>query len=192
MDTRTRKLILDKGLKVFLSDTVGFIRKLPTHLVASFHATLEETRQARLLLHIVDASSHDAEMKIEAVNEVLKSLECDSKPTLLVFNKIDIASNLEESLLRDKYPDAEFISAATGAGIDSFLARLKDLLLVNSVKSTVKIPHSNAKLIAEALDSGFVVSSEYDGTHAIFEMELPPEDLGRLKSRGAVEEEISD
>ena len=89
LDTRTRQWHLKDWGRVLLSDTVGFIRDLPHHLVASFKATLEEARQARLLLHVVDASSPQAEEQIKAVNEVLKELGCDDKPTLLVLNKID-------------------------------------------------------------------------------------------------------
>src|SRR5881227_3539804 len=89
LDTRTRQWRLKDWGRVLLSDTVGFIRDLPHHLVASFKATLEETRQARLLLHVVDASSPVAEEHIKAVNGVLKELGCGDKPTLLVLNKID-------------------------------------------------------------------------------------------------------
>src|SRR5438034_5390669 len=89
LDTRTRQWRLSDWGRVLLSDTVGFIRDLPHHLVASFKATLEEVRQARLLLHVVDASNPAAEQHIQAVNAVLKELGCDKKPTLLVLNKVD-------------------------------------------------------------------------------------------------------
>src|SRR5207302_366923 len=89
LDTRTRQWHLKDWGRVLLSDTVGFIRELPHHLVASFKATLEETRQARLLLHVVDASNPAAEEQIKAVNQVLKELGCADKPTLLVLNKVD-------------------------------------------------------------------------------------------------------
>src|SRR6185295_8929796 len=89
LDTRTRQWQIKDWGKVLLSDTVGFIRELPHHLVASFKATLEEARQARLLLHVVDASNPAAEEQIQAVNKVLKELGCEHKPTLLVLNKVD-------------------------------------------------------------------------------------------------------
>src|SRR5205807_3769441 len=100
LDTRTRKWRIPPtsapseggsggGFKVLLSDTVGFIRDLPHHLIASFKATLEEARQARLLLHVVDASNAHAEEQIQAVVAVLKELEVHDKPTLLVLNKVD-------------------------------------------------------------------------------------------------------
>src|SRR6187399_3792786 len=81
LDTRTRQWHLKDWGRILLSDTVGFIRELPHHLVASFKATLEEARQARLLLHVVDASNPLAEVQIKAVNEVLKELDCDKRPT---------------------------------------------------------------------------------------------------------------
>src|SRR5207302_1645750 len=89
LETRTRQWHLKDWGRVLLSDTVGFIRELPHHLIASFKATLEETRQARLLLHVVDASSPTAEDQIKAVQQVLKELACADKPTLLVLNKMD-------------------------------------------------------------------------------------------------------
>src|SRR5262249_22720291 len=89
LDTRTRQWHIKDWGRILLSDTVGFIRELPHHLIASFKATLEETRQARLLLHVVDASSPMAEEQIKAVFSVLKELGCADKPTLLVLNKVD-------------------------------------------------------------------------------------------------------
>src|SRR5437588_6330060 len=94
LDTRTRQWHLRDWRRVLLSDTVGFIRELPHHLIASFKATLEETRQARLLLHVVDASNPQAEEQIKAVNKVLADLGCGDKPTLLVLNKVDRISDL--------------------------------------------------------------------------------------------------
>src|SRR5205085_5150063 len=88
-NTRTRHWHLKDCGRVLLSDTVAFIRELPHHLVASFKATLEETRQARLLLHVVDASNPAAEEQIKAVKQVLTEIGCDGKPTLLVLNKVD-------------------------------------------------------------------------------------------------------
>src|SRR4029450_13745421 len=89
LDTRTRQWTIRDWGKVLLSDTVGFIRDLPHHLVASFKATLEEARQARLLLHVVDASNPMAEAQVEAVKKVLAELDCANKPAILVLNKVD-------------------------------------------------------------------------------------------------------
>src|SRR5438067_3310983 len=118
LDTRTRQWAIKDWGRVLLSDTVGFIRDLPHHLIASFKATLEEARQARLLLHVVDASSPVAEEQVTAVNAVLKELGCDAKPTLLVLNKADkVPDRSYLDVLMSHHPKAVAVSAATGQGL---------------------------------------------------------------------------
>src|SRR5207237_9996684 len=120
LDTRTRQWHLKDWGRVLLSDTVGFIRDLPHHLVASFKATLEEARQARLLLHVVDASNPAAEEQIKAVNAVLRELDCAAKPTLLVLNKIDRVKDLSYlHVLQKHHSKAVPVSAATGRRLSS-------------------------------------------------------------------------
>src|SRR5437870_1804542 len=120
LDTRTRQWRLADWGKVLLSDTVGFIRDLPHHLIASFKATLEETRQAKLLLHVVDASSPAAEQHIRAVNEVLRELGCGDKRTLLVLNKIDrVVERSVLDVLLQHHRRAVAVSGATGLGLDA-------------------------------------------------------------------------
>ncbi|MGE5524477.1 MAG: GTPase HflX [Rhodospirillaceae bacterium] len=123
LDTTTRRVHMESGAAVVLSDTVGFIRHLPHSLVAAFRATLEETVHADLLLHVVDASSPDRETQIEAVNEVLKEIGGDRTPQVLVYNKIDLTS-FEPRVERDEYGKIAgvWLSAQTGTGVD--LARL--------------------------------------------------------------------
>src|SRR5947199_1724505 len=119
LDTRTRQWHMKEWGRVLLSDTVGFIRDLPHHLIASFKATLEEARQARLLLHVIDASNPQAEDQIKAVNKVLAELGCGSKPTLLVLNKADLVKDPSFlHVLQAHHPRAIAVSAATGQGID--------------------------------------------------------------------------
>src|SRR5262249_28218352 len=119
LDTRTRQWHLRDWGRVLLSDTVGFIRDLPHHLVASFKATLEETRQARLLLHVVDASNGHAEEHIKAVNRVLAELEIADKPMVLVLNKIDRVSDPTTiSILQNHHPRSVAVSAARRQGLD--------------------------------------------------------------------------
>src|SRR6516225_4210847 len=116
LDTRTRQWHLKEWGRVLLSDTVGFIRDLPHHLIASFKATLEEARQARLLLHVVDASSETADEQIKSVNTILKELGCADKPALLVLNKVDrLADRSYLAVLIRHHPRAVAISAATGS-----------------------------------------------------------------------------
>src|SRR5438094_4017279 len=119
LDTRTRQWHLKDWGRVLLSDTVGFIRDLPHRLVASFKATLEETRQARLLLHVVDASNETAEEQITAVNQVLKEIGCQDKRTLLVLNKVDRLNELSNlQVLMRHHPRAVGVSAAKRRGLD--------------------------------------------------------------------------
>ncbi len=129
LDTRTRQWHLKDWGRVLLSDTVGFIRDLPHHLIASFKATLEEARQARLLLHVVDASNPHAEEQIKAVNAVLKELGCGDKPTLLVLNKIDRVTDLSFlQVLQAHHPRAVAVSAATGQGLDELRDAVIEML----------------------------------------------------------------
>ena len=128
LDTRTRQWHIRDWGRVLLSDTVGFIRDLPHHLVASFRATLAEARHAKLMLHVVDASSPYAEQQIKAVNAVLSELECDKNPTILVLNKIDRVPNRAElAVLTAHHPKAVAVSALTGEGI----AELEDAVMAS-------------------------------------------------------------
>ena len=145
LDPTTRLLDLPDNQHVLLSDTVGFLKKLPHHLVAAFKATLEEVVEADLLLHVVDVSHPEAESQIDAVDEVLKELGAFERPTLMLFNKIDL---LEEEghiqLFRSKYPDSLAISAQNGTGLQA----LKDLL-------AERFFDSGRRCVARALLSGW-------------------------------------
>ena len=130
LDTRTRAWTLPYGLRVLLSDTVGFIRDLPHHLVTSFRATLEEARHADLLLHVVDLSAADAAGQIEAVNAVLAEIGCAEKPALIVFNKVDLlpAEDHRLNVLLHHHPDSVTVSALRGTGLDALRERVLALL----------------------------------------------------------------
>jgi GTP-binding protein HflX len=126
LDATTRVLYLPDGHRVLLTDTIGFIRKLPPHLIASFHATLEEVRTADLLLHVVDVSHTAMDEHIRVVEETLKGIGAGDKPTILVLNKADklLPEWDKEALLR-RYPNAVFVSALTGEGLDNLLLRIQ-------------------------------------------------------------------
>jgi len=127
LDTTTRRVHTAAGVGVVLSDTVGFIRRLPHTLVAAFRATLEETIHADLLLHVVDASSPDRDAQISAVNEVLAEIGADAVPQVLVFNKID-RTRVPARVDRDEYGRIKrvWVSAASGEGLDSVQLILED------------------------------------------------------------------
>jgi len=130
LDPTTRIFSVERGARALLTDTVGFIRKLPPHLVASFRATLEEVAEADLLLHIVDATEPDIEAHIEAVENVLESIGALQRPRLSVFNKIDSVTDEVSMLgLRARYPGAVFASALTKEGLPELrLAVMRHLL----------------------------------------------------------------
>lgn len=149
LDTRTRQWHLKEWGRVLLSDTVGFIRDLPHHLVASFKATLEETRQARLLLHVVDAANPVAEEQIKAVNEVLKELDCADKPAILVLNQIDrLADRSYLDVLRKHFPRSVAVSAATGEGLDALREAVMQALSADFADAEVETDASNGRVLA--------------------------------------------
>jgi GTP-binding protein HflX len=126
LDPTTRRLRLPTNQNLFLTDTVGFIRKLPHGLVEAFKATLEEVAQADLLVHVVDASHPEAEQQVQAVDAVLKDIGADGKPTVMVFNKIDQLNGSQNALSRsiEQHPNGVAISATTGEGVPALLAEL--------------------------------------------------------------------
>jgi GTP-binding protein HflX len=149
LDTRTRQWHLKDWGRVLLSDTVGFIRDLPHHLVASFKATLEETRQARLLLHVVDASNPAAEEQIKAVNAVLQEIGCAGKMTLLVLNKVDRLSDRSflDVLLRH-HPLAVAVSAATGQGLDTLREAVMEALSADFADAEIDVEAGNGRVLS--------------------------------------------
>jgi GTPase len=149
LDTRTRQWRLSDWGRVLLSDTVGFIRDLPHHLVASFKATLEEARQARLLLHVVDASNPHAEDQIHAVVAVLKELDVDTKPTLLVLNKVDrVPDPSFLQVLQKHHPRAVAVSAVTGQGLDELRDAVIEMLSADFVAAEVDVDAGNGKVLS--------------------------------------------
>ena len=127
LDATTRVLYLPDGHKVLLTDTIGFIRKLPPHLIASFHATLEEVRTADLLLHVVDVSHPAMDEHIKVVEETLQEIGAGDKPTILVLNKADkLPPDWDKRALLRRYPNAVLVSALTGEGLDTLLSRIQD------------------------------------------------------------------
>ncbi|MEZ6124561.1 MAG: GTPase HflX [Planctomycetaceae bacterium] len=148
LDTRTRRWSLPHYGDVLLSDTVGFIRNLPHHLVASFRSTLEEARHAGLLLHVVDASNPDAERQIHTVYEVLDEIGVDCSNVILVLNKVDnVADPTVIDVLRRHYDDTVTISAATGHGLDKLAQVVVDRLSGGFVTAEIETDTGNGKLL---------------------------------------------
>ena len=150
LDTRTRKWRLADGRTILLSDTVGFLQRLPHHLVASFHATLEETLHADLLLHVVDAAHPDAAQQIDAVDEVLAGLSWTSRAEVLVLNKIDrVADPLDLMLLaRGRSAEPVHVSARTGRGLDRLRRLVAERLDACSPLVDVSVPAADGRTAA--------------------------------------------
>jgi len=176
LDPTTRRLRLPTNQNVLLTDTVGFIRKLPHGLVEAFKATLEEVVQADLLLHVVDASHPEAEQQIEAVDAVLKEIGADGKPTVMVFNKVDQLNGSRDGLSRslERHPHGVAISATTGEGVPTLLAELGRQLRPIREFMELSVPHDRAGVIARLHEVGQVVERDYRGKTARFKARIPP------------------
>ena len=174
LDPTTRRLKLPTKQNVLLTDTVGFIKKLPHGLVEAFKATLEEVVQADLLLHVVDISHPQAEEQIDAVNTVLMEIGAAEKPVLMVFNKVDRLAGGIAPLMREKYPHAVSISAKTGEGITPLLAELGTQLRPIREFLDLRVPQEKAAVIARIHAVGQVVESRYGGKNARFKVRIPP------------------
>jgi GTP-binding protein HflX len=176
LDPTTRRLRLPSNQNVLLTDTVGFIRKLPHGLVEAFKATLEEVVQTDLLVHVVDVSHPQAEEQIRSVDAVLKEIGADGKATLMVFNKIDQLNGSRDVLMRfmERHPHGVAISAATGEGIPALLAELGSQLRPIREFMELSVPHEKAEVIARLHEVGQVVERDYNGETARFKARIPP------------------
>jgi len=175
LDPTTRRLRLPTNQNVLLTDTVGFIRKLPHRLVESFKATLEEVVQAELLLHVVDLSHPRAAEQILAVNAVLEEIGAAGKPTLMVFNKLDRFENgdLPRHVI-EHFPNSVGISAKTGQGVPELLSELGTMLRPVREFVELRIPHEAAPVIARLHEVGQVIERDYTGETARFKARIPP------------------
>lgn len=190
LDPTTRRLRLPTNQNVLLSDTVGFIRKLPHGLVESFKATLEEVIEADLLLHVVDLSHPRAEDQILAVNQVLSELNAGEKPVLMVLNKIDRFEKADfPKTWLERFPDAVAVSARTGEGFPTLLAELGARLRPIREFVELAVPHDQSAVIARLHAVAQVVERNYEGPVARFKARIPPHLLAEF---GPFMQKISD
>jgi GTPase len=183
LDPTTRLIDLPDGYRFFLSDTVGFIRNLPTLLVAAFRATLEELLFADLLLHVVDVSNVEWEMQLESVLQTIDSLGADQVPVLTVFNKIDAAVDpVMVRRMASEHPDSVAISALTGEGMADLLEMIKRMVSDRLSIIKVLVPYSETNLAERAYDYGRVLVKEYRDEGIYLEAEVVPEHRGKLEA----------
>ncbi|MDR0608482.1 MAG: GTPase HflX [Planctomycetaceae bacterium] len=181
LDTRTRRWSLPGWGPVLLSDTVGFIRDLPHHLIASFRATLEEANQADLLLHIADASSDEVSFQIDAVFQVLTEIGIRDKDTLLVLNKIDLLESDCLKVLLSRYPNAIPISADRGIGIENLTIAVSDILSKEFLELTIELPVADGRLMALLARDGEILSKQYGEETVCVHCRIPQHLVGRLR-----------
>ena len=156
VDATTRQIELTSGTRVLLSDTVGFIRKLPHKLIESFKSTLDEVRQSDVLLHVVDLSHNNLERHMKVVQQTLMEIGALQIPTLLVFNKID-ATDRNLAAMSQDYPDSVFVSAVRGLGLETLRQRLEALVRRDHVESAACIPVHDGKALAKIRQFGYVL-----------------------------------
>jgi GTP-binding protein HflX len=187
LDTRTRRWQLPSWGPVLLSDTVGFIRDLPHRLIASFKATLEEARQADLLLHIADAGNAAVCDQISSVYTVLQEIGIEEKDTLLILNKIDcLPAKSELNVILNRYPNAIPISARKRLGFEQLAFRVSDALSRHFRDVDVETGVENGRLVAFLAKHGEVLSQRYEGDRVVIHCRIPQKYLGRIEDRETV------
>lgn len=182
LDATTRTATLDTNKEVLLSDTVGFIRKLPHRLIESFKSTLDEVRHSDVLMHVVDVTHPGFEDHIQVVRETLQSLDARDKPTLVVFNKVDALDdrNLLRALRRE-HPDAAFVSALRGIGLEDLKHDLLALIEQDYVERVAYVPVTEPKAISRIHDLADVISEDY----SYAEGKGGPQAIARMEYRAA-------
>jgi GTP-binding protein HflX len=191
LDPATRTVELPSGSRVLLTDTVGFIRRLPHHLVASFRATLEESAEADLLLHVVDASHPGWEEQKRVVEEVLAELGAEHRPTVVVFNKMDRLTHREEDEFRQRIRaldsgHAVFVSALEPAGLLELTMLLEDEVRRRRPEVHVMIPSADGEALASIYREGEVLRREQRGATIDLVARVPHATLGRLRRREGI------
>jgi GTP-binding protein HflX len=187
LDPLTREISVDDRHKVLLTDTVGFIRKLPHHLVASFRATLEEVREADVLVHVIDASHPAWEEHRVVVDDVLHDLDVGQRPVLHAFNKMDALAPPMAEALRERVtnllPHSIFVSALTPGGLDPLKASLLDAVLASRPESELRVPIGDGRLLAMVYREAEVLDRRAEDGVLVLRVRADEEALGRLKSK---------
>ncbi len=192
LDPTVRRLELPDGTEVVLADTVGFVRDLPHELIAAFRSTLQEAREADLILHLIDASDSNRWQRVRQVNSVLKELDADRVPQIRVYNKIDLldrAARLTSN--RDGEGRAVWLSAATGEGIPLLLEAIGDRLRRKTLRRLIHLQASQGRLRSRLFELGAVLNEQVDDEGGwTLELEMAEQDLKRFMKRENVDPEL--
>lgn len=174
LDTTTRRIELPDGQPLLLTDTVGFIRRLPHRLVEAFKATLEEALLADFLVHLLDASDPEVYQTYQTTKDVLSELGAEEKRKLLVFNKVDLVEDeAKRRELQLHFPEACFISASTGEGLEAFENRMSTMLAERVQRLQLRIPQSRNDLVTKIHRDGKVISTDYEGQDVLLQAVIP-------------------
>lgn len=181
LDPTTRTLKLNEGQTIMITDTVGFISRLPHHLIQAFRSTLEEAKYSDIILHVVDASNPDLDRQMYAVYETLRQLEIEDKPVITVFNKVD---RLEQvPVLKDLKAEATvFVSAKKGTGIPSLLQAIEDKIKENQVLVETVLSYRHAGLLADIRTHGQLLEEDYREDGIFIRAYLRPQEAAQIKN----------
>jgi len=175
LDSTTRRLDLPEGRQITLTDTVGFINKLPHGLVEAFKSTLDEVNEADLLLHVTDASAPQREAQMQAVREVLQEIGAHTRPGLIVFNKMDMVDGRTSDALHKRYPNAAFVSATRGDGTEALIDRIAEEAARGSVTVTALVPYTAGELVVLAHERTQILSERHTENGTLLVMRVPSE-----------------
>ena len=181
LDPSVRKAKMPNGRPFTLTDTVGFVRHLPHQLVDAFRSTLEEAKDADLILHVVDGSDADPQAQLSAVREVLAEIGAQNVPELVVINKIDDADPVTLKALQLRERDAVLVSAKTGEGLDELRAAIEEGLPERDRLVRVSVPYSRGDLVARAHAAGEVTRTEHGPDGTFLEARVPPDLAAELQ-----------
>ncbi|MFP4371337.1 MAG: GTPase HflX [Halanaerobium sp.] len=181
LDSTMRQLELPVGQNIILSDTVGFISKLPHQLVASFRTTLEEIESADIILHLIDASNSEMEKNMKVVNDEIRDLADPESEIIKVFNKIDLIDQSRLNDLKIIYPDSLFISALKGINTDSVIKKLNEIISEEMVEVELDLPYSEAGWVEKIHNTAKVFEEEYQKNNIYLKALLPQTTAAKLK-----------
>jgi GTPase len=186
LDTTVRALQPGTNPRVLVSDTVGFIKKLPHDLVASFRSTLAEALEASLLLFVVDASDPAYESQLEVSRSVLREIGAEAVPSRLLFNKIDRVSEVDRAALHAKYPDAILLSAMSPTDVAALRQTIVAFFEAAMVEDQLVLPYAKQGLLSDVYEHTCVLSEDYDATGRIMRVRGLPDAITRLRRTLAV------
>ena len=182
LDSTTRRLVLPEGRELTLTDTVGFIQKLPTTLIEAFKSTLDEIANADLILHVVDSSSEQRDAQMQAVRDVLEQIGAHAIPQVVVFNKCDLLDDEALESLKLRFGQALFVSALTGSGVETVLERIEQTVNATSTLLHVVIPFAEGKLVQLAHERCTIISEGFTEQGTVLQLQAPRALVSRFEA----------